>query len=584
MTRSALVPSLVVLTLCAASPLLAQGRGFGETVEVELVLVDVLVTDRAGRPVLDLGPEEFRLTEDGEPVAITQFSGPRAGAEAVPGPAATGESPVSVSLPATPRAEAERFVIFLDQLHLKPISRVRSLQQLWTVLEARLSERTEVMVASFDGTVQVVLPPTRDRKPLLEVLTEQARYGSQALALDFEERQILHTLRQHLEVEIESMLRFAPPDDVMDQACGLVGQTARAYAQQVYGRVEHTAAALREFAASLGAFPGRKVLLHVSDGFPLVAGQEAFEALIGWCDGSMVMQGLERDNLLSCCPPARFFPAAATMELHALNTAAHWNRVVAEANSHRVTLYTLQALGLEAPRAADVDAVRTSGTAEFAARMNDQDPLFFMADETGGRAIFNTNDFRPDLERMLGDDELRYELAFTPQGARDGRVHRLSLEVTRPGLTVHHRKSYQAKTSHQRIADGVLASLYHGTEDNRHRLRLEIVTPASSGREVPVDVQLHIPFHRLTLLPEGESSTGLLTVFVGARDARGATLPVGQKTIPLAVAADDLNREYLYTVELLLPRGGDWEIVAAVRDELGGETSYVRGAVRLPEG
>ncbi len=49
-------------------------------------------------------------------------------------------------------------------------------------------------------------------------------------------------------------------------------------------------------------------------------------------------------------------------------------------NSYRGTLYTLQASGLEAPAASDVDGVRTSAATEFLGRMNDQDPLFFMAD------------------------------------------------------------------------------------------------------------------------------------------------------------------------------------------------------------
>ncbi len=584
MTRSASVLALGILTLWTATPLLAQGRPFGETVEVELVLVDALVTDRAGRPVLDLRPDEFRLTEDGEPVAISQFSGPRADAEAVPEPAEAGEPLAGPSLPPTPRAEAERFVIFLDQLHLKPTSRIRSLQQLVAVLDTHLSEQTEVMVASFDGTVQVVLPPTRDRKRLLQALEPQARYGSQALLVGLEDRQVLHGLRQMLEVEIEMANRRGPFCD-LEQACGPVGGALRSYADGVYGRVEATAAALREFLASLAAYPGRKVLLHVSDGFPLVAGQAAYEAVISWCDGTALLQGTELPgSLLEDCDPARVFPMTARGEIQSFSTAELWTRVVAEANSYRVTLSTLQASGLEAPRAADVDGARASPTVDFARRMNDQDPLFFMADETGGRAIFNANDAGRDLERMLGDDEVRYELAFTPIHPADGRVHRLRLEVTRPGLTVQHRKSYQGKTQQDRTVDRVLASLYHGAEDNRHRLRLETVTPASFGREVPVSVELHIPFRSLTLLPEGEASKGLLTVFVGARDERGATLPVGKRVLPLTVAAADLAEEFLYAVELLLPRGHDWEIAVALRDELANETSYLTTRVRLPEG
>lgn len=481
MRRTVLTTSaLTLLALTAARALVGQPHGFGETVEVELVLVDALVTDRAGRPILDLAREEFQLFEDGEPVAIGQFSPPTANlggtsAATAEAPSAPGPSP-----PSARRAEAERLVIFLDQLHLKPTSRVSSLQQLYTVLDARLNEETEVMVASFDGTAQVVLPPTRDRKRLLKVLTEQARYGSQALVLEVGERQILHTLEQALEVEI-GVQRLGCD---MEQACTSVGHLARSYAQQVYGRVEQTALALREFTASLAAYPGRKTLLYVSDGFPLVAGQEAYDVLISWCDGSVGLQGPDPHDDFLECGIAPIFSTSARLELQSFDTAERWNQEAAEANSHRVTFYTLQALGLTAPRASDVDEVRTTLAIETAARFNNQDPLFAMAEETGGRAILNA-------------------------------------------------------------------------------------------------VHLHIPFRNLTLLPEGETSKGLLTVFVGARDERGAALPVGKRALPLAVSATDLDEEFLYTVELPLLRGHDWEIAVALRDELAGETSYVTRSVRL---
>ena len=50
----------------------------GETAYVELVLVDVLVTNRDGKPVLDLTREDFTLFVDGSPQGIDQFSAPSA--------------------------------------------------------------------------------------------------------------------------------------------------------------------------------------------------------------------------------------------------------------------------------------------------------------------------------------------------------------------------------------------------------------------------------------------------------------------------------------------------------------------------
>ncbi|MEM1183177.1 MAG: hypothetical protein AAGM22_32845, partial [Acidobacteriota bacterium] len=46
---------------------------FIETVQTSLVNVDVYVTDRRGNPILGLGPEDFELFEDGQPVKLTNF-------------------------------------------------------------------------------------------------------------------------------------------------------------------------------------------------------------------------------------------------------------------------------------------------------------------------------------------------------------------------------------------------------------------------------------------------------------------------------------------------------------------------------
>src|SRR5881227_3344346 len=61
----------------AAAPVRAQvqaGQPFLEQVEVEVVNVDVHVTDASGKPVQGLGKGDFELLEDGKPVSITNFA------------------------------------------------------------------------------------------------------------------------------------------------------------------------------------------------------------------------------------------------------------------------------------------------------------------------------------------------------------------------------------------------------------------------------------------------------------------------------------------------------------------------------
>ena len=67
-------------TLPATHPVAAQEAppAFGERVEVEVVNVDVVVTDASGRRITDLIREDFRLEVDGKAVPIDYFAPPGA--------------------------------------------------------------------------------------------------------------------------------------------------------------------------------------------------------------------------------------------------------------------------------------------------------------------------------------------------------------------------------------------------------------------------------------------------------------------------------------------------------------------------
>ena len=107
---------------------------------------------------------------------------------------------------------------------------------------------------------------------------------------------------------------------------------------------------------------------------------------------------------------------------------------------NRVTLYTLQASGLQgsppptrapdpeerlfqAPRSSSVRDGRTTRARCSA-----------LADDTGGRAILDANDFLPELARMQEDFSSFYSLGYTPAHTGDGRDHKIEVKVKRPGL------------------------------------------------------------------------------------------------------------------------------------------------------
>ena len=77
---------LLPVLLALAAPLAAQQPApeepasiFGETIDVRVVNVEAVVTDRQGNRVTGLGPGDFRLRVDGKEVPIEYFTEVRGG-------------------------------------------------------------------------------------------------------------------------------------------------------------------------------------------------------------------------------------------------------------------------------------------------------------------------------------------------------------------------------------------------------------------------------------------------------------------------------------------------------------------------
>jgi hypothetical protein len=148
-----------------------------------------------------------------------------------------------------------------------------------------------------------------------------------------------------------------------------------------------------------------------------------------------------------------------------------FHTTISEANRANVTVYGIDARGLESTRDSDssrdqllkaardsqqqmakrgagavsVDEVMIAENAEESLRSNVQSTLGELAESTGGFLTANTNDFKPSMQRIATDIGSYYEAAYVPVSQEfDGRFRRISVKVTRPGVTVQSRSGYFA--------------------------------------------------------------------------------------------------------------------------------------------
>jgi VWFA-related protein len=107
----------------------------------------------------------------------------------------------------------------------------------------------------------------------------------------------------------------------------------------------------------------------------------------------------------------------------------NWPRmedVVQSANRANVTIHTLDP--------------RPLGSSEFGGNL----VLRRFADETGGRAIFNTNDHASHLDEVFADASAYYLVGYAPSRGEvaDGKFHKIEVDVKRPRVRVAARRGY----------------------------------------------------------------------------------------------------------------------------------------------
>jgi VWFA-related protein len=592
------------LLLAVAAPAFSASTpappSFGEAMEVNVVNVDVYATDKDGHRIPGLGKEDFELLEDGKPVAVSNFDAVDAGISAARGgssPATAGRAPEDVF----------NLVIYFDDFNIRPAHRARVLRQLGEFLGRQLAPGDRVMLVTDDLGLHVRVPFTSDPAVLARGLQEIGTLAAHGDESDRDRRQAFESMMTLQKESLDDPVDPVPcPQNIVTPA--------HSYATLRRNEVLRTISGLTLLVNSLSGVPGRKALLHVSDGIPLIPGEELFEFLLNLCGGQGTSgfgqasapihssggrigkdQPGQPDPLgvydaSSLGPKSYQASSQAMLDAQTYNVAKNLQALAAHANAQRVTLYTLQASGLQGPETADASAGPLERLFQFPSigrslRANPQDSLKLLADDTGGRSILDANDVLPDLARMREDLSSFYSLGFTPAHASDGREHKIAVRVKRPGVRLRYRQSYRDKGPLEKAVDRTLAALFYGIEDNPLGVTIEIgdLAPAEGG-QYAVPVRLKIPLFKLAILNQQETYEGKLRLLVTTRDEVGGTSPLHQVEVPLHIPSKEvlnaLGQYYVYTLTLKMKPGAQ-HIAVAVRDELAAVTSYLSRPVTV---
>lgn len=533
---------------------------FYESLDVQVANVEVFVTDKSGQRVTGLTREDFQLSEDGKPVAISNFF------------AVAGEPPdAPVTMTPAPEAPPQavdigeqrlQLAIVVDNMNLLAPDRNRLLKSVRETVISRLRPDELALVAKYDGTsVDVVQNLTADKDLLRAALDEVQRSAPAGVAQAMDRRRLLQ------EIERADTLDGRRPD-MAEIAAKEVYDGIHIYVERRATEIRAALGALTRFTDSLAGLPGRKALLYVGSGLSVRPGQSFFQA---W-----------QSKFASLNKAV----GGAGFDSFETDLTSSFEEMAQHANGNRITLYTLgttQELSGRSPESSL--AVTWSPELEAAEVANLAASLNLLADATGGLSSVDAIEPGPLLARMCDDFSSYYSLGFVPRSRRDGQRHRIEVALRgHPGLVVRHRDGRRERLQQDRMSDRTLAALLFDSAENPLEVALDVagVTKNDKG-QIMVEVLVKFPLGRLVLLPQAKFHEGKVSVWVASRDQHGRSSPVQEIAVPIRVPNEQLltalSQIAVYKMPLLL-RPEEHRIAVTVRDELGNVESSVIAAFK----
>jgi VWFA-related protein len=537
-SRGARLGSLAIVLGCLSlfsSPLLAQepavDDSFGEEIQVNVVNLDVFVSDRQGKPLEGLKAEDFEVTEDGRPVKITNFYTEKRAAE----PAEKAAE--------RPQDQRLRLVVFMDDVNTTQGTRGKILDRLSTFLRQELTPGDEVMLVRYAQKLDLRRSFTSD---LGQIQSDIALLQGQSGDMRKYEESLNHAYEDIVDA-------IYAGDGWGPMAEGRI----RSWAQQESVAVEGALSALDGVVSWLAGVPGRKAILYVSDGLPLTPGQDIFQ----WAAARSSFRGGRR---------------ISGMSGQEFDLSKRFREVTAHASRNRITFYPIEAYGVRTVRGTQIQEILVS---------NRQNGLRFLAQDTGGRVMLNAADPLAALKMMGEDLTTYYSLGYTPDRPGDEVEHKIEVKVKVKGAQARHRQWYRDKPVGETVAERTLAVMRFGPEDNPLGASLEIEPPKDQNGVMMVPVRVKVPIAKLYLQPKDKARAGRLRLYLVASTG-GTTTPVKETKVvtvelPEAEAAGGSAREYVHDVGIPL-KAGAWSIGVAVRDELAATTSYLRKEFTVP--
>ena len=526
--------------------------GLKISVTTNLVIVNVDVKDRSGKPIESLKASDFTVTEDDKPQKISVFEYQRleteAAPEEAPKPAIRPTQVAAAAAPAVPVAakkaiapsspgqirykDRRLMVLFFDFSSMPQEDQIRAQDAALKFLDKQMSPADMVAVMTFANQLQVVEDFTNDRDRLRQIIKGFRIGEGSDLAID------------------------APTGDDTEGTDSGDAFTADETEFNVFN-TDRKLSALESAARMLSSLPEKKALVYFSSG-------------VG-------KTGLENQSQLRST----------------INAAVRSN----------VAFYPIDARGLVATAPAgnaSAGSPRGSGLysgssqASMRTKFNDQqETLFTLAGDTGGKALLDNNDLSMGILQAQKDVASYYILGYySTNNALDGRFRRIKVRINgqttakldyRSGYFANKTfKKFNQNDKERQLQEAIL--LGDPMTDLPMALEVDYFRVGKGTYFVPVAVK--IPGTAMELARRGKNDQAELDFIAQVRDSKGRIVGQVRDGITVKLTGDNAgrlkHRNLEYDSGFTLPPG-EYTIKFLARENVTGKMGTFESKFSVPD-
>ena len=272
------------------------------------------------------------------------------------------------------------------------------------------------------------------------------------------------------------------------------------------------------------------------------------------------------------------------------------SRFAAEAMKARVSFYTVDTRRLTVSPEYDAESSAAPSRLAVQAFQDEQDGLYTLAKNSGGRSIQNSNEMGEIFEAVLEDSSEYYILGYYPEDiSKQGRFRKIRVEVQREGMRLDYRKGYYEEKEFQRMSDAekrleLLRALELDTAftDVQLSAGFEFFRSEDGQTVLGYSIGLHpssLPAERKG--KNWEVDFSIMAQALGAGEDDDAAIE--ERRLRMRVPADEYERmqsdpsaRLQFVSRMLLPAGRfQWRVV--VRDEATGKLGSYKAMVTAPD-